>query len=45
MSLQYYFMPQAAVRPYVGAGVNYTYFFDEETKGAITGHAIDLNDS
>ncbi len=45
LSLQYYFMPQADVRPYIGAGVNYTYFFDEETKGAIAGHTIDLDDS
>ncbi len=45
LSLQYHFMPQAAVRPYVGAGVNYTYFFDEETKGALAGTSIDLDDS
>lgn len=45
VSVQYYFMPRAAVRPYVGAGVNYTYFFDEETKGALAGTSIDLDDS
>lgn len=45
VSVQYYFMPQGAVRPYVGAGVNYTYFFDEETKGALAGTSIDLDDS
>lgn len=26
LTLQYHFMPQAAVRPYVGAGLNYTRF-------------------
>jgi len=26
--LQYHFMPDAKIRPYVGAGVNYTIFFD-----------------
>ncbi len=28
--LQYHFLPDADVRPYVGAGINYTYFFDEK---------------
>lgn len=30
LTLQYHFLPDANIRPYVGAGVNYTYFFDEE---------------
>ena len=29
LTLQYHFMPDSKIRPYVGAGVNYTYFFDE----------------
>jgi outer membrane protein len=45
VSLQYHFMPTASVRPYVGLGVNYTYFFDEETTGAIAGTPIDIDDS
>lgn len=45
VSLQYYFMPRASIRPYIGAGVNYTYFFDEEAKGALAGHTVDLDDS
>jgi outer membrane protein len=30
LTLQYHFNPTGKIRPYVGAGVNYTYFFDEE---------------
>jgi outer membrane protein len=30
LTLQYHFMPDSNIRPYIGAGVNYTYFFDEE---------------
>ena len=28
--LQYHFRPDGDVRPYLGAGINYTYFFDEK---------------
>lgn len=45
VSVQYHFTPKASVRPYVGLGVNYTYFFDEETTGAIAGTPIDIDDS
>lgn len=30
LTLQYHFLPGSNIRPYIGAGVNYTYFFDEE---------------
>ncbi|HDY85909.1 hypothetical protein LCGC14_0883120 [marine sediment metagenome] len=30
LTLQYHFMPDSTIRPYVGAGINYTYFFDEK---------------
>lgn len=30
LTLQYHFLPDANIRPYIGAGVNYTYFFDEK---------------
>ena len=33
LTLQYHFMPDASIRPYVGAGLNYTYFFDEKVVG------------
>lgn len=29
LTLQYHFMPDSNIRPYLGAGINYTYFFDE----------------
>lgn len=45
VTLQYHFAPEAAVRPWVGAGFNYTTFFSEETKGALAGTDIRLDDS
>ena len=45
VTLQYHFLPDAAVRPYVGAGLNYTTFFDEKTRGALTGTRLSLDDS
>ncbi len=33
LTLQYHFSPNSNIRPYVGAGVNYTYFFDEQVTG------------
>lgn len=34
LTLQYHFLPDANIRPYVGAGVNYTYFFDEDVSSS-----------
>jgi len=31
LTVQYHFMPEAKIRPYVGAGVNYTIFFEENS--------------
>lgn len=45
LSLQYYFDLSPKFHPYVGAGVNYTTFFDEEGKGALNGANINLSDS
>ena len=36
VSIQYHFTPGNSVRPYIGAGLNYTYFWDEKT-------GLDLN--
>ena len=36
LTLQYHFTPNSNIRPYVGAGLNYTYFFDEEVTGPLT---------
>ncbi|MEM1080519.1 MAG: OmpW family outer membrane protein [Pseudomonadota bacterium] len=35
VSLQYHFRPNQKIRPYVGAGVNYTLFFDESTTDSL----------
>jgi outer membrane protein len=44
-SLQYHFDTAGKFRPYVGAGLNYTIFFDEDTTGALAGTDLDLDDS
>jgi outer membrane protein len=45
LSVQYHFIPDGAVQPYVGVGVNYTYFFDEDTSGPLSGADLDLDNS
>lgn len=45
LSLQYHWTRWGAFKPYIGAGINYTYFFDEDTKGALSGNNLDLDDS
>lgn len=43
---QYYFgQANSKVRPYVGAGLNYTIFFDEEGKGALANTDVSLDNS
>jgi len=44
VSLQYYFNPTTTIRPYIGAGLNYTYFWDEETRG-LGGAGLDVDES
>lgn len=46
IGLQYHFLPDAAVfRPYVAAGLNYTFFFSTDTQGALAGKRLDLGSS
>lgn len=45
LSVQYHFTPESSVRPYVGIGLNYTNFFNEDTKGALEGTSLKLDDS
>jgi outer membrane protein len=45
LSVQYHFAPDAAIRPYVGAGVNLTLFYDEQTTGALDGSSLSLGTS
>ena len=30
LTLQYHFLTNSSIRPYIGAGINYTHFFDEQ---------------
>lgn len=45
VTLQWHFTPQSKVRPFVGAGVNYTTFFNTKTTGALTDVGLDLDSS
>ena len=45
LSLQYHFNPDGILRPYIGAGVNYTTFSNEDTKGALSDTSLELDDS
>jgi outer membrane protein len=45
LTLQYFFTPKSNIRPYFGAGINYTTFLDVETEGALAGTTLDLEDS
>ncbi len=43
---QYYFgQANSQIRPYVGAGLNYTIFFDEKGKGQLAGTDVNVDDS
>jgi outer membrane protein len=44
ISVQYHFLPKSDFRPYVGAGINYTTFFNAKTTGS-TVTSISLDDS
>lgn len=45
LSLQYHFLPNGQFKPYVGVGINYSYFYDEQVKGALdkTGAKVTLD--
>jgi len=45
LSIQYHFMPENTIRPYVGLGLNYTTFFNTSTNGALEGTSLSLDDS
>ena len=45
LSVQYHFTPESSVRPYVGIGLNYTWFSSEDTKGALERDSLKLDDS
>ncbi len=45
VSLQYHFNSTGTVSPFIGAGLNYTTFFSEDTEGALQGADLKLDDS
>lgn len=49
LTLQYHFAPNAKVRPYVGAGINYTLFYNEDAsdglEDALGATKVELDDS
>lgn len=45
LSLQWHFLPDAQLQPYVGVGLNYTTFFNTKTHGALAGNDLKLSDS
>lgn len=45
LTLQYHFAPDADVRPYVGAGVNFTHFFNEDLPSGSALSTIDYDSS
>ena len=45
VSAQYHFIPDGNIRPYVGLGVNYTIFFEEDTTGPLAGTDLELDSS
>ncbi|PJK10381.1 hypothetical protein CO614_02840 [Lysobacteraceae bacterium NML120232] len=46
LSLQYHFGEvDGKIKPFVGAGVNYTWFYSEKTQGALAGNDLRLGNS
>lgn len=45
LSLQWHFLPDSRVQPYVGLGLNYTKFFSTRARGALEGADLSLGDS
>lgn len=45
LSLVYGFAPESSVNPFIGAGVNYTWTFDERAYGPLAGTRVKLGNS
>ncbi|MEB8385971.1 outer membrane beta-barrel protein [Rhodobacteraceae bacterium KMM 6894] len=45
ISLQYHFVNNSTMTPFVGIGLNYTTFFDTKGVGALAGTSVSLDDS
>ena len=45
VTLQYHFEGSQRIKPFIGAGLNYTIFFEEETRGPLAGTELELDSS
>ncbi|MFO7277455.1 MAG: OmpW family outer membrane protein [Pseudomonadota bacterium] len=45
LTVRYDFLPNGSIRPYAGAGINATLFFDESTRGALADADLSLDTS
>lgn len=45
LGVNYHFMPERTVSPFVGLGVNYTRFFNIDGKGPLRGAKVDIDSS
>jgi outer membrane protein len=45
LSLQYHFLPQTSLSPFVGVGLNFTRFFNVNERGPLTGTDLTLGNS
>ena len=43
LTLQYHFAPEGSIRPYVGAGLNYTIFYNSRASGSLFGAVGDTD--
>ncbi len=45
LSLQYHFLPEKTISPFIGVGINYAYMYRERTKGPIDGAKLRIDNS
>lgn len=45
LGVNYHFIPDARISPFVGAGLNYTRFFETRATGALRGNALKIDNS
>jgi outer membrane protein len=45
IGVNYHFLPEATVSPFLGLGVNYTYFYDTKGRGPLDGARVKIDNS
>jgi outer membrane protein len=45
LSAQWYFNPEGRVNPFIGAGLNYTFVYDEDSRGPLAGTHVSIKNS